>query len=234
MDPRFMGKSVGAHDRLVGLHHHAREVGNQAGGFGDLLSTHRRQWSRRISITTQEGIEVAAAHMQRHHQFLKGSITGSLTNAVDRAFELSRTVLDSLQEVGNSKAEIVVSMNRQHRIADIGNMAINSRDQLTKLRGCGVTDRIGNVDGGGASSNRSLDDFVEKFWVAASCVFAGELDVIDQGMGIRHHVWNDGQHLLTAFAQFVFEVNIAGCDESMDPSSRGWSNRFRASFDVAS
>ncbi|CAI8394777.1 MAG: Uncharacterised protein [Synechococcus sp. MIT S9220] len=29
VDPRFMGKSVRAHDRLVGLHHHAGEIGNQ-------------------------------------------------------------------------------------------------------------------------------------------------------------------------------------------------------------
>ena len=45
MDAGFMGESIGTDDRLVGLHHHAGEIGHQTGGLGDLFGAHRRERS---------------------------------------------------------------------------------------------------------------------------------------------------------------------------------------------
>ena len=52
-------------------------------------------------------------------------------------------------------------------------------------------------------------------------------------MGVSHHVGDDGQHLLATFAQLVLKVNIARCDERVNPSPWCRSHRFRAGLDVA-
>ena len=68
MNARLMGKGVRPNNRLVGLHHHAGEVGHQPRGFGELLGADGRQRRGAVFRTAHEGIEVAAAHMHRHHQ----------------------------------------------------------------------------------------------------------------------------------------------------------------------
>mmetsp|Transcript_43469 Transcript_43469/g.102266 ORF Transcript_43469/g.102266 Transcript_43469/m.102266 type:complete len:256 (+) Transcript_43469:851-1618(+) len=39
MDARFMRERIGTHNRLIGLHHHAGEIGDQARGLRDFLRT---------------------------------------------------------------------------------------------------------------------------------------------------------------------------------------------------
>ena len=91
-----MGKGVGADDRLVGLHRHAGEIADQAGGFVDLLGSDAGERFAAAGVAAQEGIEVAAAHMHRHHQLLQGGIAGPLADPVDRALELAGAVLHGL------------------------------------------------------------------------------------------------------------------------------------------
>ena len=44
MDARFMGKGIGTHNGLVGLHHHAGEIGDQTRGLGDFFRANSREW----------------------------------------------------------------------------------------------------------------------------------------------------------------------------------------------
>ena len=216
MDAGFVGEGVGTDDRLVGLHHHSGEIGDQTRRLGDLLGSHGSERCGAVLLTTKEGVEVATAHMQGHHQFLEGGVAGPLTDAIDGALQLAGSVLHRFQEVGHGQTEIVVTMNGKDRLADVRHMAVDPRDQGTEFRGGGVADRVGDVDGAGPRCDGRLNHLIQKFRIAATGVLTGELDVIHEGAGVGHHVGHDGQHLTAALAQFVLEMDVAGGNEGVD------------------
>ena len=232
MDAAFVGEGVGPHDRLVGLHQHSGEVAHQAGGLGDLFGTDRREGFLAVGRPAEEGIEVAASHVQGHHQLLEGGVAGPLADAVDRALELAGSVLDGLEEIGHGKPEIVVAVHRDHRLVNVGDIGIDAGDKGPEFGRGGVTDGVGDVDRGGPRPDRNLDHLVHEFRVAAAGVFARELDVIDQGTGVGHHLARDRQHLGSGLAQLVLEVDIARGDEGVDAMADRRSHRLGAGLDV--
>ena len=171
--------------------------------------------------------------MKRHHQLFQRRISRPLTNAVDRAFELTRTVFHRLEEVGDRQPQVVVSMHGQHRIGDVRHMLINASDQRTEFARGGVTDGVRDVDGAGTGCNGSLNHLVQKLGITAAGVLTGELDVIHQGAGVGHHVRDDGEHLLPALTQLVLQMNIAGGDEGVNPPAGRRRDSIRAGLDVA-
>ncbi len=72
----------------------------------------------------------------------------------------------------------------------------------------GVTDRIGDIQGGGASLNGDCQDFVKELWIRASGIFRAEFYIFAQGAGISHLLGDGGQHLAAAHAQLVLQVDI--------------------------
>ena len=228
-----MGKGIGANDGFVGLHRHAGEVGDQAGGLVDLLGLDSCEGLAAVLGSAQVAVEVTTAHMQRHHKLFQRGIAGTLTDAIDGALELPCTIFDSFQEVGHGQAQVVVAMHGDHRLADVGHMGVDAGDQGTKFSGCGVAHRVGNIDRGGPSRNRRFDHLVHEFGIAAPGVLAGELHVFHQGAGIGHHLWNDLQHLGAALAQLVLQVNVAGGQKGVNALARGRCHGIGASFDVA-
>ena len=113
-----------------------------------------------------------------------------------------------------------MAMNGENRFSDVGDIAIDSSNQIAKFAWRGVPNGVWNVDRGGASGNRRLDHLVEELRVAAAGVFTGKFNVVHQGAGIADHLGNDAEHVGTALAQFVLEVNVAGGDESVDSATR--------------
>ena len=233
VNARFVGKGIGPHDRLIGLHRHAGEIRHQPRGFGDLLGVHRREWCGALGRTAQKGVVVAAAHMQRHHQLFERSIAGPLTDAIDGAFQLAGTIFDRLKKVGHRQAEVVMAVHRNHGLIDIGNTAIDAGDQLTELRGCGIAHCVGNVDRGGTGFDGGLDHLMHVVGITAAGVLAGELNIVDERAGIGDHLAGDGEHLSAGFAQLVLEVDVAGGDEGVDAAVGGGGHSLGAGFDVA-
>ena len=170
--------------------------------------------------------------MQRHHQLLEGGIAGPFADAIDRAFELTCTVLNGLEEIGHGQAEIVVAVHRDHGIADVGHVLIDASDQRTELRGGGVADGVGNVDRGGTRGNRRLNHLVKELRIAAAGVFTGELNILHKRAGVAHHLGDDAEHIGTALAQLVLEVDVAGGDEGVNAATRGWRHGIGAGLDV--
>ena len=105
-------------------------------------------------------------------------------------------------------------------------------DQGTELRRGGVTDGVGDVDRGGTRSNRRLNHLVEELRIAAASVFTGELNVFNERAGIAHHLGNDAEHIGTALAQLVLEVDVAGGDEGVNAPMRCWRHGIGTGLDV--
>ena len=232
VDTGLMGKGVGPHNGLVGLHQHACEVGDQSGGAVNLFGVDGCQGLFTVGRATQEGIEQLAAHMHGHDQLLQGGITGPLPNAVDGAFQLAGAGPHGRQEVGHHQTQIVVTMNGDHRLIHVGHMGVNARNQSGKLFRRGVPHGVGNVDGGGPCGNGGLDHLIEEFRITAGGVFAGEFNVVAERCSIGNHLRHDLQHLTAGFAQLVFEVNVAGGDEGVDALTGSRSNGSGTGFNV--
>ena len=116
--------------------------------------------------------------MQRHHQLLERGIPGPFTDAIDGALQLAGSVLHRFG--GHGQAEIVVTMNGKDRLANVGHVLIDPRDQGTEFRGGGVANGVGDVDGAGPRCNGRLNHLVEKLRIAATGVYTGELHVVYQ------------------------------------------------------
>ena len=170
--------------------------------------------------------------MQGHDQLLEGGIAGPLADAVDRALELPRAVLDGLKKVGHRQPEVVVAMHRDHRPVDAGDVGIDAGDEGAEFSRGGIADGVWDVDRGSPRLDGDLDHLVHEVRIAAAGVFTRELDVVDEGAGIGHHLARDRQHVGTALAELVFEVDVAGGDERVDAMAGRRGHRLGAGLDV--
>ncbi len=89
-------------------------------------------------------------------------------------------MFDRLKEIGDSQAQIVVAMHRNHRLIDVGHRAVDAGNQFAEFSRCGIPNRIRNVDGGGAGADSGLNHLVHVFRIAAPGVLAGEFDIVHQ------------------------------------------------------
>ena len=112
-------------------------------------------------------------------------------------------------------------------------MAVDPIDQGAEFRWGRVADGVRDVDRGGPGGNRRLDHLVHELRIGAAGVLAGELDVLHQGAGVGHHLTGDAQHLSTALAELVLEVDVAGGDKGVDAAMGGRRHRIGAGLDVA-
>src|SRR5262249_15359958 len=83
---------------LVGLNVNPRDVREEPRGPEDLVRLH-----------TRRDPEQVLAGPDGHHDLFQGGVPRSLPDAVDRAFDLPRAVLDGDQRVGHGVAQIVVA-----------------------------------------------------------------------------------------------------------------------------
>ena len=126
-----------------------------------------------------------------------------------------------------------MAVNRDDRLIDVGDMAIDPIDQGTEFRRRGVADGIRDVDRGGPGSNRRLDHLIHELRIGAAGVLAGELDVFHEGAGVGHQVAGDAQHLSATLAELVLEVDVARGNKGVDAAIGGRRHRIGAGLDVA-
>ena len=162
--------------------------------------------------------ELVGAGLQDHDDLLERAVAGPLADAVDRALDLARAVLDGAERVGDGEAEIVVAVD-----ADDGRLAERARDlsdERAVLLGDAVADGVGDVDRGGARGDDRARDLDQIFDRRAPAVLGGELDVADVLAGERHRGRRLVQHLRARLLQLVLEVDVAGRQEDVDAGRR--------------
>ena len=118
-----MREGVLAHDGLVGLHANADDFGQELTGGKQLF---------RLDASC-EGQDVVA-NLERHDEFLKRRVARAFADAVDRAFHLPRAVLDGDKRIGDREAEVVVAMNADDGVLDVGDVVVEMHDERAELR----------------------------------------------------------------------------------------------------
>ena len=100
--------------------------------------------------------------MHGHDQFFEGRIAGPLADAVDGAFELARPGSDCFEKVGYRQPQVVVAVDRNHRLVNVGHVGFNAANEVAKFARGKVAHGVGNVDGGGPGGDRRLQHLIQK------------------------------------------------------------------------
>ena len=197
MDARFMGKRIGPHDGFVGLNHDTGNHAYQATGRMDILGVNACNGGKNI-----------LPGVQRHNDFLQGSVAGPLTDAVDGYFRLTGPGLDGGDGVGGCQSQIIVAMHAKDSLMNVGGMADDIAYQIRKFFRYGITHRVRKINGGGAGFNGSLEYPAQEIAVAARSVFGGKLNIVGQGFGILNGLHGCFDNLIPGHFQFVFQMDI--------------------------
>ena len=75
--------------------------------------------------------------------------------------------------------------------------------RLAELRWDGVSDRVGDVDDGGALLDDRLDHAAEVVQIRARRILGGKLHVLAQGLGITHRLSGILQDGIPGFLQLI-------------------------------
>ena len=135
VNPRFVGKGIGADNRFVGLHMHACTTRDQLAGAHDLSGI-------------DAGLHAVerSARVHRHHDFLKSGVAGSLSNAIDRNFDLPGTGSNACQAVGSGKPQVIVAVNRDDNvIGHAGGLLLDALDKFSEFFWRRITNGIRNI-----------------------------------------------------------------------------------------
>ena len=154
VDAGFVGEGIGADNGFVGLDGDAGVIADQFTDAGQLGG-----------IDACRQVVEGAAGMQRHDHFFQGGVAGALADAVDGDFLPGAPGMDASQGVGGGQTQVVVAVHRDDAVFDAGCVRHDTGDQSAKFVRRGVADRIGNVQGGGASLDGDCQDFIQEFWI---------------------------------------------------------------------
>ena len=221
VDAGLVLERVAAHDRLVGLHAVAGQARDQAAGAGDLTRGDARREA-----------DVGLAGAQQHHDLLQRRVARALAEAVDRALDLARAGLQAGEGVGHRQAQIVVAVDREHDVAQIGHQLVQAAQERRVLVRHRVADGVGDVDRRRALVDRRLQDLGGEVDVGAGGVHRAELDVLDQRAGVRDGGAGLAQHVLARGLQLVLDVDVRRGDERVHARALGVAHRLGGALDV--
>src|SRR5204862_6964134 len=98
-------------------------------------------------------------NLKRHHDFFESGITRALSSAIDRAFDLANSILDSGERVRHREAQIVMTMCAQNGLIDVLHTAANILDEQTIFLRHAIPHSIGKIDRRGAGADDPPADF---------------------------------------------------------------------------
>ena len=176
--------------------------------------------------------EVVVPRLHRHHDFFQRTVAGPFADAVDRAFDLAGPVFDGRQAVGHRQSQIVVAVDADHRLVDVGHPVLQHGDAAAHFRRRGVAHGVRDVDGRGPGLDRRLDDLAQKVVFGAGRVLRRKLHVVAVLDGPLHAGHGPLDDLFAGHPQLEFAMDRAGRQEHVDPRPRGLLQRLPGPVDV--
>ena len=221
MDAGFVGESVLADNRLVSLHDHAGDVGDQAADGDEALGLH----------AAVGAIEVVA-RAQGHDNLFERAVAGPLAQPVDRALDLSGAGLDGREAVGHGHPQVVVAVDADDGAVDVRHTLAERLDHAVHVAGRGVADGVGNVDRRRPGGNRRFDHLAEEIGLGPGRVLGRKLDVRAIARRPPHPRHRVTHNLLLIHLQLVLAMDGAGRQKDVDPRTLGRTDGFPGAVDV--
>ena len=169
MNPRFVRKGILTDDRLVTLHEHPRDTGDQPTHAAELRCVDPG-FDSVIVLTRLEG----------HDDLFKRRIPCPLTEPVDCALHLSCSGFDRREAIRHGQSKIVVTVRTDYRLMNIRNVLLQMRNDFEIMHRSGVPDCIRNVDRGRTGIDRLLHDLAEKVEFGSRGIFGREFNILTE------------------------------------------------------
>ena len=144
---------------------------------------------------------------------------GALTEPVDRALDLRRPRCDTSERVRDRQAEVVVAMDRQGDIGELGAEPANLEEERRVLLGQRVADGVGKVDRRRSGLDGDAGHLCHESRVGAGCVLAAELDLVDASHDVRDRSPSLLDDLGRLEPELVLHVDRTRCEDDVNSGS---------------
>ena len=145
---------------------------------------------------------------ERHDHLLDRGVAGAFADPVDGPLHLASPGLDCGERVGNSQAEIVVTMRGDHHVVAVSlHLVHDAFDQDPVVAWSGISHSVGDVHGGGARLDGRLANRHYEIWIGAGGILWGVLDVLRVVAGSAHIGLDGRDHLFLVHAELVLHVD---------------------------
>ncbi len=210
MDAGAVGEGVGTDDRLVGLHRHVAELADQRAGAMNF-------------VVTDVGVhpEQIGAGFEDHCHLFQRAVAGPLADTVDGALNLASSHLHCADGVGYREPEIVVAVDRDDGLVDVGHPVEQGVDDAGEFGRHRVADGIRNIDGAGARLDGGLHHAAEVIDGGAARILAGELHIVGVAQRMLDGAGAHLKHILEALFQLALDMDGGGGDEGVDAKGVG-------------
>jgi hypothetical protein len=146
---------------------------------------------------------------------------GALADPVDRTLDLARAGGQARERVRDREPEVVVTVDGDHDVLQLGHEAVELAKDLRVLVGHRVSDRVGDVDRGRALVDRRLHDLCHELDVGATGVLRRELDVVAVLLGMSDGGARLSEDVLPRGHELALDVNVGSRDDDVDPRLLG-------------
>eukprot|EP00913_Durusdinium_trenchii_P035355 g33085.t1 len=205
MNAGFAGENVAAADRLHGRHRDAGEIGDQFAQRGELGGVDLR--GAAVLIFVQR---------QRHGDFFERGVPRPFADSVNGALHDIRPFGDAGEGVRDREPQIVVKVNRQQCLIDVGDVVLNVTDEVACFFRRQHADRIGKAD----RRRPGVDCFrvaaAEVFAFGAAGIFGAEGDDRKGLRRVADSVGDDADDFVFRLFEFVFAMQRARAAEQAD------------------
>ncbi len=171
-------------------------------------------------------------HAPRHDDLFQRRIAGTLTDAVDRTFDLSGPGFDRGERVGHREPEVVMAVRAEHDAVGVRNTLAHGAEHGSVLDGQRIAHRVREIDRRRPRGDRRLDHPAQEFEIGPRRVLGRELDVVGVATGPLHRLACPLETLVATQPQLALEVQVGSGDEDVDPRSRRRSHRLAGEVDV--
>src|SRR5262245_36275196 len=205
-----MSESLTPDNRLVRLHGNLRNLGQQL--------------ACRVKLFALNGslIRIAiGADSHGHDDFFKRGISGPLTDAIDRAFDLTGASRNRSKCIRHRQSEIIMAVGRNYYLVNSPYSLADGPNQIAKFFRSRESNCIGDIYGRCAGINHRLHHFAEKAGISSGRIFRRKLDVLAERLCKSDGLSRLPQAFFPRNLEFVFEVDVGGREEYMDSWSSG-------------
>ena len=133
--------------------------------------------------------ERRAVHAQRHHHLLEGGVAGALADPVHRQLHLARAPADRGQRVRGGEAQVVLAVEREHRLREPRHRARAAARSSARHRSGSAKPTVSGMlmVRGARRAAPTGHDLGDEVAVGARRVHRAELDVVGEVARARHH-----------------------------------------------
>ena len=189
VDTRTMCKCVGSYNGLVGRNDNTHKAADQTACIYDFA---------RFDIRIE--VEIIPARLDGHDHFFKRGIARAFTQPINSAFDLTRAISECLESIDSRHAQIVVAVDTDNSLIDIGHFLTNIANNTTKLVGYCVAHGIGNIDRCRTRFNGSFNYIVEILRLCTRSIHWRKFHILAMRFGSCNRINSHLQNLIGRFA----------------------------------